>query len=272
MLHGDDRPAALEAWRRCVQRGEPYETRLRLGRADGAWRWALVRARPERDEAGHIARWFGTCTDIHRQVMAEEKARWAANHDSLTRLPNRLLLQERLDEEIGRAGACGGGAGFALLLLDVDHFKRLNDTIGHDAGDRLLETFAARLREAVGGGGTVARLGGDEFAVILDGVTDEPALDRAVAAILAALREPCVIGGRMVDCQASIGAALFPRDGAGRVELMKSADVALYAAKRAGRATCRAYRPEMRDVSFLNLWTMPLGLDPPETTYLTIQS
>ena len=245
VIHPDDLKAALREWQDCVRNGDPYETSFRVMDAQGSYAWTLVRARPSRDAQGRITRWFGTCTDIHQQVLAEERARWSANHDALTGLPNRLLLQDRIDEEIERART--EESGFALLLLDLDHFKRLNDTVGHDAGDALLMSFAARLRAAVGRNGTAARLGGDEFAVIISGVTNADELRGQADAILAATRTPCDIGGRLVDCNASIGATLFPRDAETRNQLMKNADIALYAAKKSGRNTLRLFESELRN-------------------------
>jgi diguanylate cyclase (GGDEF)-like protein len=121
--------------------------------------------------------------DVTHQKQSEERVRWIANHDSLTGLPNRLLFQERLDEI-----CAGGGGGFALMLLDMDDFKRVNDTLGHDAGDALLCAFAERLRETTRADDFVARLGGDEFAVILNGVTCPGEIANAGEAILSALR------------------------------------------------------------------------------------
>jgi diguanylate cyclase (GGDEF)-like protein/PAS domain S-box-containing protein len=182
--------------------------------------------------------------DITSHKFAEDQIRWVANHDALTKLPNRSLFQELLDKEI--ADVQGAGGGFALLLLDLDDFKRVNDTLGHDTGDALLRTFAARLREATRWDDCVARLGGDEFAIILRGVRNPEQLKTAVQAIFEKLKEPCVHEGRMLDCHTSIGASLFPAQAPSKTELMKNADVALYAAKDAGRGTFRLFEPAFR--------------------------
>ena len=182
--------------------------------------------------------------DVTNQKFAEEQIRWAADHDPLTKLPNRALFQEMLEQEIGKVEVTGGS--FALLLLDLDDFKRVNDTLGHDTGDALLRTFAIRLREATRWDDFLARLGGDEFAVLLRGVREREELKTAVAAIFEKLKEPCIHEGRMLDCHTSIGASLFPAQASGRAELMKTADVALYAAKDAGRGTLRIFEPAMR--------------------------
>jgi len=219
-------------------------------------RWWDIIVAPVPDEQGRPARLVVISRDVTEQKAAEERASWAADHDTLTGLPNRFLFQKRMEEAIAQADSSGGG--FGVLLLDVDDFKRINDTLGHDAGDALLSTFAQRIRGALRPDDTIARLGGDEFAVLLEGVCDEEGVAVAVEAILGALREPCIHSGRVLECQASIGASLYPDQGVDRAELLKNADVALYAAKAAGRANLKIFRPVMRlemqkRVSMLNL-------------------
>jgi diguanylate cyclase (GGDEF)-like protein/PAS domain S-box-containing protein len=225
-------------------------------------------------ENGEIKGVIGISRDITHQKTIDERVRWCANHDALTGLPNRAFLQTHLSERIvsaddsepsvlalgldqydGRSDASGdapvgtslGNARpFALLLLDIDDFKRINDTLGHDTGDALLCALAERLSSATGDKDVVARLGGDEFAIILSDVQTEEQLDAALASILAELKEPCVHDGKILDCQASIGASLYPAMGRDKTELMKNADIALYAAKEAGRGTGRIFQPVMR--------------------------
>ena len=178
--------------------------------------------------------------DISHQKIAEDQARWSARHDSLTELPNRLVVQQELDALTASA------AGFAVLILDLDEFKKINDTFGHDAGDALLCTFADRLRGAARPDDLVARLGGDEFAVLLKGVCKEDEVRAAAERIFASLRDPCVYQGKIIDCRTSIGASLFPRDGRSKAELLKNADVALYVAKSSGRKILKIFHPDMR--------------------------
>ncbi len=205
--------------------------------------WDVVVA-PVVEECGEVTNIVVISRDVTHQKNAEEGMRWAANHDMLTKLPNRAVLQQRMEQAISSASATGGH--FALLLLDVDQFKEINDTLGHEAGDELLCTFATRLRSAVRADDTVARLGGDEFAVLLSGVGSQKELEQGIKAILDAFREPCVYSGRMFDCQASIGACIYPYQAASRMDLMRNADVALYAAKAAGRATYKLFTTGMR--------------------------
>jgi diguanylate cyclase (GGDEF)-like protein/PAS domain S-box-containing protein len=179
--------------------------------------------------------------DITHQKKSEEEAIWMAQHDALTGLPNRAVLQDRLDRMLNNADHAMVGA---LLIVDVDNFKSVNDTLGHDAGDALLCAFADHLRAAVTGDDIVARTGGDEFALILT-ARSATAVDRTAQMIFDRLRQPFVHGGRLIDCSASIGASFIPRDGRLRSEIMKAADIALYAAKAGGRAQLRIFEPAM---------------------------
>jgi diguanylate cyclase (GGDEF)-like protein/PAS domain S-box-containing protein len=238
-IHRDRAGAALAA----AQNGGV--SRLLLpphNKGHGRW-WDVVVA-PVNDDSGRPMNLVVISRDVTDQKQAEEAAHWAANHDMLTKLPNRVVLQQRLEHAIETAAASGGH--FALLLVDVDHFKQINDTLGHDAGDVLLCTFARRLEAAGRSDDTVARLGGDEFAVLLNGVKTEDELQAAVNSIMEAFAEPCVYSGRMLDCQASIGASIYPSQGTTRADLMKNADVALYAAKSAGRSTFKLFEAEMQ--------------------------
>lgn len=180
--------------------------------------------------------------DITHQKNSEEHALWMANHDALTKLPNRVLLQPRLDELAALPPAM---RNYALLVLDIDNFKLINDSFGHDAGDALLCGFAERLKCALRSEDLIARLGGDEFAVVLRAESDAE-IASAADRIFAELQQPFTHGGRVLECNTSIGAALFPRDGSQRSELMKAADMALYAAKSAGRGQLKIFQSAMR--------------------------
>jgi diguanylate cyclase (GGDEF)-like protein/PAS domain S-box-containing protein len=208
-------------------------------------RWWDTLVAPVFTAGGKLLRIVVVSRDISERKEAEDRANWSAHHDALTRLPNRMLLQQRLE---ALADAPGDTAPrFALLLLDVDNFKRINDTAGHDAGDALLCAFAERLQSAIRGGDTVARLSGDEFAIVLNGVGTEGELRTALERIATELRKPCVHAGRVFDCNASIGAGIYGRHGATRAELLKNVDVALYAAKAAGKGTYKIFRTAMRN-------------------------
>ncbi|MGC4251081.1 MAG: EAL domain-containing protein [Sphingobium sp.] len=196
--------------------------------ASGQKRWTDVIVKEICDESGRL---IVVARDITHQKKSEEQAIWMSRHDALTGLPNRAVLQDRLDAMLDSADQTMTGA---LLIIDVDNFKSINDMFGHDAGDALLCAFADHLRASVTADDVVARTGGDEFALILStGSEDE--VERTAERIFERLREPFSHGGRLIDCGASIGASFIPRDGKLRSEIMKAADIALYAAKAGGR-------------------------------------
>jgi len=178
-------------------------------------------------------------------VATQEQLRHFAFVDVLTALPNRRAFNEKIRAAI--ASASQQGKNFALLLIDLDGFKQVNDSLGHDAGDDLLVVAAHRMRDCLGEGGFAARLGGDEFAILLEDRSDIQAVEaQAVEAmcdrIVAKLSQPVAIGGSMVTAGASAGAALFPDDGEDAEDLLRHVDLALYEAKRAGRGVWRWYR------------------------------
>ncbi|WGD52609.1 EAL domain-containing protein [Bradyrhizobium sp. CB1650] len=187
--------------------------------------------------------WVATHLDVTEQRRSEAKITHMAQHDALTDLPNRVLLRERMEHAL--AVTRNGGLDLAVLMLDLDRFKEVNDTLGHPAGDTLLRAVAARLRECTTDTALIARLGGDEFAVI-DYVTN-PAVEAATLAenIRKVLCEPFDLGDHRVTVGTSIGIAIAPRDGTDSDVIMKSADLALYSAKSGGRGAYRFFEPEL---------------------------
>ena len=186
--------------------------------------------------------WVATHEDITERRRAEKQIAHMARHDALTDLPNRVLLRERLAEALAGVRR---GSKLAVLYLDLDHFKGVNDTLGHPIGDELLKMVAGRLRHCVRDTDTVARVGGDEFAIIQTGI--ERPLDTAILArrIGEAVRAPYDLAGHAVVVDTSIGIAIAPNDGTEPDELLKNADMALYRAKADGRGTYRFFEPEM---------------------------
>ena len=207
-------------------------------------RWWDVILAPIRADGGAQTGILAIARDITHQKTAEERVKWAGNHDALTHLPNRALFQRGLDQSLSASERSGDR--FSVLMIDLDDFKRTNDALGHDAGDALLTEFSRRLRRAVREDDLVARLGGDEFAVLLDGVGAADEIEAAVAAILCELKTPFVFEGRVLDIRASIGASSYPDLGSSRSELLKHADIALYVAKASGRGVLRIFEPAMR--------------------------
>jgi len=176
-----------------------------------------------------------------KERRAAEQVEYLAYHDKLTGLPNRSLLSRTLLRELDEARL--RGTRLALVFVDLDRFKNINDTLGHEAGDRFLQEAAARLRACVRAGDLVARLGGDEFVVLVTGLVDDAALENVAAKILAALTRAVSLDGREFQVTASLGLAVCPRDGEDERTLMKKADLAMYRAKEAGNGYA-FYRPE----------------------------
>ncbi len=173
-----------------------------------------------------------TLRDISSSLEASRELEYLAHHDALTGLPNRLLLHDRLTAAIAAAEA--GGPAVAVCFLDVDGLKSINDLFGHKAGDRVLTTTAARLTASAGPADTVCRYGGDEFVVVLGGFATRAEARRRAAALAQAVRGPLTFGAHRVRVAASLGLAVFPDHGATAESLIANADVAMYAAKRAG--------------------------------------
>ena len=244
VVHPEDLPRMQANVGAAMMNGSMSDVRCRFKIADGTYRWMRCRAFPRRDEDGNIVRWYGYTEDIHEIVLKEIETRWAAEHDPLTGLPNRALFNQRLDELTGRAADGLGRLG--LVMLDLDHFKDVNDILGHHAGDRLLAEFAKVLRETITIEATVARLGGDEFAILLPGISGAETIQALVDDIFTALKTPLRLNGREFDCRASAGSAIFPIHATNASELFKHADIALYEAKNAGRGRYLSFEPAMR--------------------------
>lgn len=222
--------------------GQRFETTFRFFRADDDQeRWLHAHCWRVR-AGGQVNRVLIAVQDITAERTAEERIRWAASHDPLTRLPNRFAFQEELDRAISSARAAMVG----LLLIDVDHLKQTNDWLGHDAGDALLCTLGTRLKTLGGDEAFAARLGGDEFALLFPNLGSKEEMTRIAARITSVLAEPFVHQERLLDCRGSLGGSIFPNDGANGAELLKAADMALYAAKGAGRGGLKMFRPAMR--------------------------
>lgn len=192
-----------------------------------------VHVEPLHDDRGEIVGTMGIAVDVSERKAAEERLAFLAHHDALTGVPNRLLLMDRLVQSIAHAKRRNRYT--ALLFVDIDHFKRVNDSFGHGTGDELLIEIAQRLSKAVRPGDTVARLGGDEFVVALDDVAE--AIDVAIVAkkIVASFVDEFVVNGHELAMTCSIGASLFPIDGETPDELIRCADFAMYNAKELGR-------------------------------------
>lgn len=214
------------------------------GANDGKY-WLSVSGNPLFDDAGTFIGYHGTASDITLRIESEERYRHLAYHDTLTRLPNRRLLTDRLDQAIRSASRKGGRV--ALLLLDLDGFKQINDRHGHAAGDRVLEAVAARLRDVVREADTVARMGGDEFVVLLTEVGDVHDAVKVADKIHHSVRDPIADGDTLHAVGTSIGISVFPDHGETPDALLHRADHAMYHGKNQGGKTTRLF-----DASTLN--------------------
>ncbi|MCG5511956.1 EAL domain-containing protein [Ectothiorhodospira shaposhnikovii] len=249
-VHPEDLHLCLRAFADVMHHGHHIQDiEYRVLHSDGSWRWHSSSALPSRDEGGKIAGFQGIARDITARKQAEEEIRTLAFYDPLTQLPNRRLLTERLEASVDlcRREHHHG----ALLFIDLDNFKILNDTLGHDQGDRLLMQAAKRIIGCVHENDTVARLGGDEFVVMLHRLSHEAQEATQQAGfvadkILAALNHPYRLGDQEHHGTASVGITLFDRESLSVDELMKRADLAMYQAKAAGRNTHRLFDPAMQ--------------------------
>jgi diguanylate cyclase (GGDEF)-like protein/PAS domain S-box-containing protein len=246
IVHPDDRERVLAELAAAAADGAALSTEYRIVRPDGSIVWVLDESAVVYDEDAGRARRQGYLLDMTAHRTAEEQLAHVAEHDPLTGLPNWAMFQQRVREAVVRAETAGRGA--AVLLVDLDDFKLVNDSFGHAAGDALVVEAARRLVETVGDASAVSRLGGDEFAILLadldpgrDGSGTGLAADAMADRARAALRAPAEIAGTEIYCPASVGISLYPEDAADPAELLKRADAALFQAKAAGRDGQRRY-------------------------------
>lgn len=201
------------------------------------------RASVQRDNRGDVLHYIHILTDITAEKRSQAEIEHLANYDPLTELPNRSLFLQRVDSSIRNAANSEGRV--AVLLLDLDRFKNINDTLGHEAGDHLLKTIAQRIGEQVESHHTLARLGGDEFGVVFEYRRDLAEVIDLSEGLLAQVSNPVSLGGRELFIGASIGISIYPNDGTERNELMQHADTAMFRAKERGRNSYEFYSPEM---------------------------
>ena|GEM_PF-5254098 len=254
----------------CAQRaleGTHADVVVGLATVDGGRRLVHLRLAPAHTP-GHGPSFVGTAEDVTERLAFEQQLAYQARHDALTGLPNRAALFERLQESLGRgvrtavstgppgptgtpfpASAVSAGAGLAVLFLDLDNFKTINDSLGHDAGDSMLVEVARRLRGAVRDGDVVTRMGGDEFVVVCDGVVDDAEAEVLARRVLDVCTRPLTVNGVLVHPSASMGVA---RAGAGHhdaQDLLRDADIAMYEAKARGKNRFAVCDERSRDVA-----------------------
>jgi len=245
MLQGAD-PAqpALITIRAALQDQRPCHVVLRNYRKDGSMYWSDLNIAPVRNDAGAVTHYIGVHSDITDAKTHQDELARQANHDSLTGLPNRNLLWDRIDRACERTQRYGDFA--AIAFLDLDNFKIVNDSLGHTIGDHLLRAVAARLEASLRAMDTVARLGGDEFVLVLSDQKSEELVSAELRRVVESFARPFSVDGRDVFITASVGVALYPQDAKDPETLMKSAELAMYRAKESGRNTYQLYTAEMQ--------------------------
>ena len=204
-----------------------------------------------RDELGKTIQYVSVFSDITERFQREERIKYQAYHDALTGLPNRSLLHDRLSMALTHAHR--SGKMIAIMMLDLDRFKRINDTLGHPVGDILLQVVAKRLANTIRSGDTVSRLGGDEFAIILENIGSVENVIKVAQKILRRMEAPVQIKAHDLYISTSIGISLYPTDGQDADSLLKFADTAMYQAKQEGRNQYRLYTPKMNDKALQRL-------------------
>ena len=242
-LTADGREAFRSNFARFIESGEVRDVEYDLVRRDGSLLKALLSASMVRGPDGGLLMSRATVFDITDRNLAEQRIAHLAHHDPLTGLPNRTLLMDRMQQAIAHAHRSGSRA--AVLFLDLDNFKTINDSLGHGVGDGLLQSVASRIQLCVREGDTVARLGGDEFVVVLRDVASAPDAMHVADKIAEGLAETFRIQSQDLHVTASIGISLYPNDGHDAESLLKHADTAMYHAKDAGRATSQFFIEEM---------------------------
>jgi diguanylate cyclase (GGDEF)-like protein/PAS domain S-box-containing protein len=244
LVHPDDRPLRRDAFLNAVSAQDGWRNVvLRWRHQNGSYRTFESSASALFSEAGQLIGFQGVDRDITERRQAEARIEFLASHDALTGLPNRVLLRDRFEHAL--AVAERSRSRVAMLFLDLDKFKVVNDTLGHAAGDRLLLEVVSRLSGCVRESDTISRHGGDEFILLLNGIPDQDAAERIASKTLANLAEPVEIDGHLLNASCSIGIAIYPDDGKDFDSLLQKADLAMYNAKDAGRNTYRFFDDRM---------------------------
>ena len=230
---------------------QSWEGERHTRRPDGSDYWEHLRLATVLDQRGQPAHLLLMREDVTERKQHEEQVAFQAYYDSLTALPNRTLALDRLQQATSHAQRERGKC--AVMFIDLDNFKQINDTLGHSAGDQLLRQAADRLREVVRAEDTIARLGGDEFLVVMGGLSDAKDAEAAATKIIGAFAPLFSIEGREFGASPSIGLSLYPDDGSEPAVLLRNADLAMYEAKEAGRNTFRFFNQQIHDDSVARL-------------------
>ncbi|HEV8647520.1 MAG TPA: EAL domain-containing protein [Burkholderiales bacterium] len=251
-VHADDRLRVQQRLLGVINSSQHlWNDEFRLTRHDQTIAHVHARGFVHRDNAGAALKMLGVLQDITARKESEERTRFLADHDELTGLPNRSLFKQSLAQAVQRAGR--SGKFLSVLFLDLDRFKNINDSLGHETGDQVLRAVAQRLSGCVRQVDVVSRFGGDEFAVLIEGLTAEDQAGAVARKIVDALAKPLILAGRQYRPGASIGISTYPSDGRDVLSLQKNADIAMYRAKEEGRGTFKFYSEQLNTHSIQRL-------------------
>jgi diguanylate cyclase (GGDEF)-like protein/PAS domain S-box-containing protein len=247
LLHDEDRPLFLATMRHAVKEGAGFQLDYRVVWPDGSVHWIANRGQVLRREDGRALRLVGVAMEFTERKLAEQRIAHMAQHDALTGLPNRLLLNDRIQQAIAHAHR--NKSRLAVLFIDLDRFKTINDSLGHQLGDRLLQSVAHRIHVCLREGDTVSRLGGDEFVIVLPVIESGSDASAVATKLLEVLSSSFHLHGNDLHVSASMGISLYPGDGTDVETLMRNADTAMYHAKDSGRSQFQFFTPEMNVVA-----------------------
>ena len=251
-IHADDRVRVQQRLLGVINSGETlWNEEFRLMRHDETIAHVHARGYVNRDDSGSALKMLGVLQDITARKEVEDRTRFLADHDELTGLPNRSLFKQSLARAIQRSER--SGKFLSVLFLDLDRFKNINDSLGHETGDQVLRAVAERISGCVRQVDLVARFGGDEFAVLIEGLTAEDQAGAVARKIVDALAKPLLLAGRQYRPGASIGISTYPSDGRDVLSLQKNADIAMYRAKEEGRGTFQFYSEQLNTHSIQRL-------------------
>ena len=254
MVHPDDRSETDAAVQRAIALDSPFDLEYRVIWPDGSVRWMAVRGQITRDASGNAQRIVGVNADVTSRKQAEQRITYLAHHDALTGLPNRVLLQDRIEQAIVHSHR--NATQLAVMFIDLDHFKTINDSLGHQQGDALLQLVAARILDSLREIDTVSRLGGDEFVIVIPALAPQDGGGHATSVaqkVLESLSANFQVQGHELNVGASIGISIYPTDGETADILMRNADAAMYHAKGRGRNQYQFFTVAMNTAAQLRM-------------------
>ncbi|MEK4078524.1 sensor domain-containing diguanylate cyclase [Solibacillus sp. FSL K6-1126] len=245
-LHPHDADIVARRLKRLIETNKECTFRFRYGNNRREWKWLEAKASPIFAENGTLEKILIVSSDITERIRYEENLKHLAYHDPLTELPNRRLFRERLRQSIKEAECYGHE--MAVMYMDLDNFKQVNDSLGHAVGDKLLQQFAGRVEECLCESDTLSRRGGDEFTVLFPEIQEKNDVKLIAERINEFLRKPWYIRGHIFTTTTSIGVAFYPQDGLTPHELLENADSALYKVKARGKDNYSFYRYSDYDI------------------------